>query len=377
MEDYKKKYEDALERAKVINPGTADYEVALKIFPELKESKDERIRKELIEYLNERKVVERLTDTRVKEEWISWLEKQGASVKLSEEEQNSFAKGVLSSCAMSFINYLDAHKYEGKMCVSNGECEDIENAFHNTMWDRLHKYYCKYIEKQGEKRVNENNEGIPLSEQKPTDKVEPKFKIGDCIRHKGSDESYRIVTINDDYYFCENNHVWGITSQDYFELVEQKPADNKPKFHEGDWITIDNPCKIISIDGNYIVQYCDDEKTREISKKFCESCFHLWTLQDVKDGDVLTVENMIFVYKTVLASHVVSYCKLFNNKFEVFNDVRTCCEANSKVHPATKEQRDILFKKMKEAGYEWDAEKKELKKIEQKPVWSEEDERLQ
>lgn len=68
----------------------------------------------------------------------------------SEEEQNKFANGVLTSCALSFINYLDAHKYEGKMCVSNGECEDIENAFHNAMWDRLHRYYCKYIEKQGE-----------------------------------------------------------------------------------------------------------------------------------------------------------------------------------------------------------------------------------
>jgi len=32
-------------------------------------------------------------------------------------------------------------------------------------------------------------------------------------------------------------------------------------------------------------------------------------------------------------------------------------------YPATKEQRDLLFKKMKEAGYEWDAEKKELRKI--------------
>lgn len=33
-----------------------------------------------------------------------------------------------------------------------------------------------------------------------------------------------------------------------------------------------------------------------------------------------------------------------------------------------------LFQKMKEAGYEWDAEQKELKKIEQTPMWSEEDE---
>ena len=36
---------------------------------------------------------------------------------------------------------------------------------------------------------------------------------------------------------------------------------------------------------------------------------------------------------------------------------------NIDVKPATKEQRDLLFSKMKEAGYEWDSEKKELKMI--------------
>jgi hypothetical protein len=43
--------------------------------------------------------------------------------------------------------------------------------------------------------------------------------------------------------------------------------------------------------------------------------------------------------------------------------------------PATKGQRDLLFQKIHDAGYEWDADKKELKKIEQKPAWSEEDEK--
>ena len=48
----------------------------------------------------------------------------------------------------------------------------------------------------------------------------------------------------------------------------------------------------------------------------------------------------------------------------------------SGVFPATKEQRDILFQKMKEAGYEWNAEKKELRKIEQNNSWSEDDEKM-
>ena len=117
--------------------------------PELKDSEDERIRKILIEAVKRDMVV---GGTKDKQLAIAWLEKQGTPAKLSEEEQNRFAKGVLSSCALSFIDCLDAHKYEGKMCVSNGECEDIENAFHNAMWDRLHRYYCKYIEKQGEQK---------------------------------------------------------------------------------------------------------------------------------------------------------------------------------------------------------------------------------
>ena len=56
------------------------------------------------------------------------------------------------------------------------------------------------------------------------------------------------------------------------------------------------------------------------------------------------------------------------------------------IQPATKKQRDTLFAKMQEAGYEWDSEMKELKLLitnggdfdskncEQKSAWSEEDE---
>ena len=34
---------------------------------------------------------------------------------------------------------------------------------------------------------------------------------------------------------------------------------------------------------------------------------------------------------------------------------------NENVHPATKEQCDLLFRKMMKSGYEWDDENKELK----------------
>ena len=43
--DYEQKYKEALSRARVVNPGTKDYNIVTAIFPELKEDEDERIKK--------------------------------------------------------------------------------------------------------------------------------------------------------------------------------------------------------------------------------------------------------------------------------------------------------------------------------------------
>lgn len=130
------------------------------IIPELKESEDGKIRKALVRFHKSTIDIDGIKGADI----LAWLEKQCTPAKLNEEEQNRFAKGVLSSCALSFINYLDAHSYEGKMCVSNGECEDIENTFHNAMWDRLHRYYCKYIEKQDEQKPAWSEEDEEMTE---------------------------------------------------------------------------------------------------------------------------------------------------------------------------------------------------------------------
>ena len=188
--------EEKLQEAKrLYETANADQRYVLEsLFPELQESEDEKIRKALITFFNRFPYDSiEAAGTNAKEA-IAWLEKQGEPAKLSEEEQNKFAKGVLTSCALSFIDYLDAHKYEGKMCVSNGECEDIENAFHNAMWDRLHRYYCKYIEKQGE--------------QKPTDKCEGCNNAKGCVACVDGSEWAHIE---------EHNPAW---SEEDEEMVE-------------------------------------------------------------------------------------------------------------------------------------------------------------
>jgi len=79
--NYEKKYKEALEKAKEVynrKDATDGGKLILEsMFPELKESEDDRIRKELLDYLNERRIIEKLTDTRVKKEWIAWLENRG------------------------------------------------------------------------------------------------------------------------------------------------------------------------------------------------------------------------------------------------------------------------------------------------------------
>ena len=123
---------------------------------------------------------------------------------------------------------------------------------------------------------------------------------------------------------------------------------------------------------------------------------HLWTIKDAKDGDVLVNQNgaMPFIFKECKNNHIYCYCGYTNRK-DMFFDSFINSEGEElywlnlyyeQVYPAKRDQRDLLFRKMKEAGYEWDIKKKESKKISQeyplipdkciKPTWSEEDERI-
>ena len=281
IEEKAKAYDEALERARMLNSGedvpieagttTCEY-----IFPELREVDDEEIRKTLISYFNtcagdyygELKLVDIL----------AWLEKQNPNIDKANKE------------------YWRGYR-EGKQEV-------------------LDKY--AELEKQGENKLTE------LVEQNPIGNPEPKFQNGQWIT-------------NGDY-------TWKIVEVKLLDYILQ------------------------SQDGNIV-----DDTISHVDEQF-----HLFTIKDAKDGDVLFMENAsancIFIYKSFNNGIINKYASYNNFGFEgehylVLND--------GYVIPTTKEQRDILFQKMKESGYEWDVEKKELKKIEQKSAeWSEEDEKM-
>jgi len=108
-----------------------------------------------------------------------------------------------------------------------------------------------------------------------------------------------------------------------------------------------------------------------------------FTIRDARGGDVLYCENSGIEY--IVMNKGISKCNNIDSYFRYNSEdgfdigVPSVLSAEEDIiTPATKEQRELLFQKMREAGYEWDSEKKELREIEQKPAWSEEDDvRLQ
>lgn len=164
-----------------------------------------------------------------------------------------------------------------------------------------------------------------------------------------------------------------------------EPADKvEPKFKEGDFIVPDNITsleiwKVINIDddGYYNIQpitniiNTEDDEIYRVPGFIIEKDYRLWTIQDAKDGDVLVNGSNIFIFHFLNGTRLMGYCHVNIDDGRFYDDIgkNECfCLIDAEVTPATKEQRELLFQKMADAGYEWNAEKKELKKIEPKTL---------
>ena len=155
--------------------------------------------------------------------------------------------------------------------------------------------------------------------------------------------------------------------------------NDRPKFKVGDWIVYD---KYGTKDIDRIVKFDHDIVRFESStwlfvNQLNKDC-KLWTIEDAKDGDVLCCENGWTCIFKALNNHnktFSSYCFMDSDKWfcDTGGECHTLDEAfikayNGGIHPATTEQRCLLFQTMKEKGYEWDNENKILTKIELVPT---------
>ena len=158
----------------------------------------------------------------------------------------------------------------------------------------------------------------------------------------------------------------------WLEKQDNNADKVEPKFNVGDWIIshYNHVAHIKAIDEKNYFLSCDNGSCERLSIEYIDRNWRLWTITDAKDGDVLVYGDnpnhnhveVIMLFKSVRNERsAFTHFHIFIDQFRIDD----WCDCGKNVHPATKEQRELLFRKMKEAGYEWDAEKKESKKIEQ------------
>ena len=311
--NYEKAYKEALNKAKSKienDKGHVLYEDDIvEIFPELAESEDEKIRKAIKSILafSPAALFDKVSVSR--EDAITWFEKQNhdgkkwiyEDVYIKEKEEiyqdgvddvleNPQKYGLEKQGELQYWKpseeQLEALDYAYNSCPDTARGNYYESVL-RTLIDELYKL--------------QENQG----EQNPTDKVDPKFKVGDWVVDNRCGGVRQVVFLEDDGY----------------------------EFPSGGWVS-----------------YEDANKH-----------FHLWTINDAKEGDVLVAsDGSLFIFAKVKnnsAYYHISLCK--NGCIQISNGTRAW-EVADACHPTTEEQRDFLFQKMEEAGYTWNVEKKEL-----------------
>ena len=280
-----KAYDEAIERAKKLRD-KIDNKIMEEIFPELKESDDEKIKNAILNYL--KKIWENCQDDICGvdiEDAIAWLEKQGEQT-LSQTNERAWLYPVAE-----VLTWQD------------GIGQYLDDS-------RVQEFAKRLCSKYVQKLYNHSN--TEKNKQKSTDKIKPKFNVGDWVVFITSESVYQVEKKENYEYTLK--HIFG---------------------------------------GSLCLSFFDENFIRE------------WTIQDAKDGDVLVSKhNQPFIYNGNYNDYEVgAYCGIecTGKQFLI-----TCSEIhwtfNEFIKPATKEQHDALMKAMNDAGYKWDAEKKELKK---------------
>jgi len=265
--------------------------------------------------------------------------------------------------------------------LAESEDEKIKKLLIEAVIQVLQDQYCSnrgiskekvvaWLEKQGEQKPDDNRL-IPqkgeyyvciknyYSADGKTTNTKGKIYKSPCDGYINDDRGFGLSWINS----CTEN---------YFRLIKEE-----------DWIVceqynvIGKPLQYKEFMNNKLTQ----KNIKSLEDKGIVPNFRLWTIADAKDGDVLTCYSDIKgqpIEQTGIIKQYVGRHGGCSNSFKAHfgvdwdnNVVIEGYMGSSNIYPATKEQRDTLIQAMFNAGYTFDFEKKELKKIEQKPAWSE------
>ena len=316
MKEKEKAYDEAIEGAKKYYGNR----IAEEIFFELNEDNDKKIKKAILDLLKIWRNYKDYVCGVYVEDAIAWLEKQG--------EQNPCMIQWKGDNLKEVIGFTGKDKNFEKWFKSFEEYEKYVHE-HNDIFKLFNENGNHYEIPVGAWIVKTpdgyNIASNAVLKQKSANKIEPKFKVGNWVVNKFGD-SWHIDSFDNKNYQVSN----GKGNYNYFPISKQ------------------------------------DE-------------MYLWTIQDAKDGDMLSFYTEYRGNKMFQVGIIKKYVGKrggCSNTFKMYVGVNwdnnlqigkyMGCSLNiecSDIHPATKEQRDFLFKKLKESGYKWNTETKTLEKL--------------
>lgn len=375
--NYKEKYEQALERARKLYDSSeyvCEMDNYVTIFPELKESDDKQSKEWILEYLYDGL---RKSDEQFKEQFKTaitclkkhWLESKD-TIELELKEKPS------KDQVWDYCNKISREWYQ----ITMDKWE--------TLTDEEKDKYNQFIGFNDFSDMLMNITAGALFQLRDTGKLE--YEEGSLLLERPDEKTYPILS---------NSSNIGKNEQKHTDKVE-------PKFKVGNWIICKRffPARIVNIDDDkYEIEFTDNGRKRGFPIDYIDRIYHHWTIEDAKDGDVLTYRLdsgrvLIMIYEGLGESfdgQVNVHALLDGDGYFDESAASVCCKFMELLTPATKEQRELLFSKMEKAGYKWDADEivivgfdyddderhEELIEddeisIKQNPSWSKEDEEM-
>ena len=352
LEEKAKRYDEAIEKAEkwhnapnVDKIPTFGNRIIEDIFPELYESEDDRTRKEiikLVKYYYGSTLGCKHTVSRDK--MLAWLEKHGKekSMKVYRVENEAEQKGLWRKFDGTYEPLFDM--------LTDGQCKDLPMEDSPIYREGGKRWFASAPSKETLQKW--------FSKKDLEELVAKGFTISEF-------EVVGYKKVSDfEYIFTRDN----IINRNYLEVSDIYPEQKvfapkvEPKFKVGDWVilTIGEMSATLQITNVDINKYWFNDGCYLPFAD--EKCLHLWTMKDAKDGDILACRNgWTCIFKRLNDNIFSSHCFMDSEGWFCENGGQAHVLDNSiNCHPATKEQRELLFTKLKESGHEWDADKKEI-----------------
>ena len=322
-----------------------DNEITEEIFPELKENKDERIKKAIIEFFESEDDNTTYSLVR-KKDIIDWLEKQG--------KEEYALKSFKDEDVRKFMQYIEKQAKAYEFNLPNRSYDIYAFAKDLLVW----------LENQGEKAPSQTNERAWL--YLVSDVLTWKDGIGQYLDDPRVQEFTKRLC---NYYAQKLYNPSVLSNSSNTEKNEQKPADKiEPRFKVGDWVIFTTSGNLYQVEkkGNYEYTLMNNHGCSFCLSFSNEELIREWTIQDANDGDIIHFGTVTAIFKKYIGREkCICYCSFCKDGgFEIplengDDNVYGCYNAT----PATKEQRDVLIKAMNDAGYKWDTETNTLEKL--------------